>query len=169
MKFRSLFGALGIAAMVASGAVAAGAQPAPNYNYREASLANVGRFAQACGRLITRLQQDGRDYGGHKEAAMNDLHNAQGELVAAAQWAEAHGYQMPVPRPHAANPYRMHNPQPQVEWSIQKAQMQVQRMISRLQRDSRDFGGHRAAAIDALQRANGELGAAMQFAGGRGY
>jgi hypothetical protein len=183
MNLRSLIGTLGMAAIVASTAAGASAQtpynynpynPNAQYNYRERSLVNVARMANGVGHLIGRLQRDARDYGGHREAAIDDLRNAQNELGAAAAFAEAHGYQMPVPVQNpgmrrAPNPYRYRNPQARSDWSIQKGQQAVQRWIGKLQRDSRDFGGHRVQAIDWLQRANGELGAAVQFAASRGY
>ncbi len=39
----------------------------------------------------------------------------------------------------------------------------VEKAIDALQRDRRDFGGHREAAIDLLQRARVELNTALQY------
>jgi hypothetical protein len=166
MHRRSLVGALGVATFVLSAAAVAGAQPAPP-SYRQQSLANVARFAEHTQKMIGNLQRDARDYGGHRVAAINALQNAANELNAAAQFAEAHGYQMPVQQPpRNPNPYR--RPKVSSDTDMQKAQMATGHMIERLQSDSRDFGGHRAAAIDALRQANAELTAAVQFAAAHG-
>lgn len=39
----------------------------------------------------------------------------------------------------------------------------LEKAIDALQKDRHDFGGHREAAIDLLQRARGELNAALQY------
>ena len=173
MNPRSLFGALGIAAIVATSAAAASAQAYPpgayGQGYRQASLVNVANIARNCGHTIARLQRDPGDYGGHRVAAIGDLQNAANELNAAEQFAVAHGYQMPVQGPPGRNPSGYH-PQPTMRYtSMQRAQMAVQRWIRHLERDSRDFGGHRVAAINWLQRAESELTAAVQFGGARPY
>lgn len=39
----------------------------------------------------------------------------------------------------------------------------LEAMIDQLQRDQRDFGGHREKAVDLLQQARAELNAAIQY------
>ena len=180
MNLRSLVGTLGMAAIVASTCAMASAQTPYNYqnpnqyNYRTNSLADVGRIGNGVSHLINRLNRDTRDYGGHRAAAVGNLQNAQNELGAAAQFAEAHGYQMPpLPQPRAGyrqpNPYQGMNRQQRSDWSIERSQQQVSHWLQRLSRDSRDFGGHRVAAINWLQRAQSELGMAIQYAQSHGY
>ena len=45
----------------------------------------------------------------------------------------------------------------------------LEAIIDSLQRDRRDYGGHREAAIDDLQRARVELQAAINFDAGHGH
>ena len=47
--------------------------------------------------------------------------------------------------------------------SIERADDRLHRMIANLQRDQRDYGGHRVRAIGYLQQADGELRAALQY------
>ena len=186
MNLRSVLGTLGMAAIVAATSAAASAQSNPynynpNYNYsnpyqyRQQSLINVGKIARGVQGGINHLNRDSRDYGGHRVNAISNLQNAENELQQAAAYAQAHGYQMPPP-PAPANPaYRRapnpyaNNPQLRSDLSVERVQRNVQHWIRRLSRDSRDFGGHRAAAIDWLQRANSELVAGIQFAQSHGY
>ena len=173
MNLRPMLGVLGLGAAVALTAAAAGAQTAvatPNakYEYRQKSEANVAKIGMQTEKLIMKLQADNSDYGGHKGAAIGSLQTAQTELNAAAQYAAEHGYQMPVQTKPMKQP-KGNKTHAQSDWSIEKAQTTVQRWITHLQSDSRDFGGHRAAAINALQQAETELTAATQFAAAHGH
>lgn len=170
MNLRPLLGSLGLAAVLGLTAASAGAQTPPpaKYNYREKSQANVAKIGMQSSKLIEKLQADNNGYGGHRVAAINALQTAQTELDAAAAYAAAHGYQAPVenPKQHTPNPNRT---RAKSDWSIEKGQMAVQRWIMHLQNDSRDFGGHRSAAITSLQQAETELGAATQYATEHGH
>jgi hypothetical protein len=42
--------------------------------------------------IIGQLNHDDRDYGGHRQAAVNDLQSARNQIVAAEQFARQHGY-----------------------------------------------------------------------------
>jgi hypothetical protein len=168
VNLRSLIGSLGIAVAIASGAVAASAQTTtPPSGYRQSSEVNVTLISERLARQIANLQRDAHDYGGHRDAAIGILQNAQNELTAAAQFAAAHGYQMPSTSPITRGGGRRQ--QSQSDHSVQKAQEVVSRVITRLQKDSRDFGGHRVAAINLLNQAQGELTAGAQYAASHGY
>jgi hypothetical protein len=189
MNLRSLAGTLAIVGIFGSTAAVAGAQvytPVPNYQpvpnnpngypqngnptgqYRQKSEVNVANIAMRCGKLSERLQADTHDYGGHRTAAISSLQSAQNELNAAAQFAAANGYQVPVKSGAVREP-RGNRSQQKSNSNIQTAQTTVGRWISHLQRDSRDFGGHRVAAINYLQQAETELAAASQYAAAHGY
>jgi hypothetical protein len=176
MNPRSLFGAIGIAAMVASMAAAAGAQaappyypvPPPNGGYRQQSATNVAMMSERVGHMIAHLEADGRDYSGHRVNAIHFLQNAQGELNAAAQFAAANGYAIQVP-PQARRGGVGERPPLTGETQMVHAQQNLERMTAHLQRDSHDFGGHRVAAVDLMRRANAELVAAIQFAQAHAY
>jgi hypothetical protein len=125
-------------------------------------------MGERVGAMVSRLQSDQRDYGGHRANAVRDLQTAQNELAAAAQFAAANGYTVPDEAAMGRGFGGRHG-QTQSDDGVARAQQNLARMIARLQRDSRDFGGHKGAAISALQAADGELGAAVQFAGAHGY
>jgi hypothetical protein len=134
-------------------------------------------------RVIAALEKDDRDYGGHRVRALSFLHNAHTELRAAEQFASAHGYGTPNtgyngPRPNGAygqrppgsyngqRPPNSYNgqynnggrrPQAQSNNNIQRVQVAVTRMIANLQRDGRDYGGHKEAALNQLHGAENEL------------
>jgi len=179
MNLRSLLGAIGTAAMVASMAAAASAQaapqpynpnvPPPNGEFRQQSAADVAMMSERIGHMIAHLQADARDYGGHRVNAIHILENAQGELNAAAQFAAAHGYVIQTPPVGRRNPYAVRRPPVTSDTQIQRAQANLQHMIARLQRDSHDFGGHRVAAVNLMQEADGALNAAIQFAAAHAY
>ncbi len=125
---------------------------------------NIGHAANRVGRLMTALQRDERDYGGHRVNALNALGNARNELMAAEQFAETHGYysQETENQPPPVEKPRRHD-QKRSDYSIAHVQEAVQRMMSHLERDTRDYGGHRANAINWLRQSNNELLAAEQF------
>src|SRR5581483_7473934 len=120
MNLRSLVGAIGMGAMVASTAAAAGAQAAPPPPYaqnvpppggfRQQSATNVAMMSQRVGHMIDHLQRDARDYGGHRVQAIRDLQGAAGELNAAAQFAADHGYNIQVPPRVRRNPGGIRRP-----------------------------------------------------------
>jgi hypothetical protein len=51
-------------------------------------------------------------------------------------------------------------------WNVDS---QIRNAIGQLQHDDRDYGGHRAQAIDDLQAARNQIVAAEQFARQHGY
>jgi hypothetical protein len=125
---------------------------------------NIGHAANRAGRVMEALQRDERDYGGHRVNAINDLGNARNELMAAEQFAETHGYYGQTPSPEAppVEKPRRHD-QKRSNYSVEHAQEAVQEMLAHVQRDTRDYGGHRAIAISWLHQADNELTAAVQW------
>ncbi len=124
---------------------------------------NIGTAANRVGRLIVTLQRDDRDYAGHRVAAINAMTNARNELMAAQQFAEAHGYYTQtteVPEPVQERPAR--HDQKRSNYSVANVDGALRRIIGHLQRDTRDYGGHRAAAINLLEQASNDLTAAAQ-------
>ncbi len=53
--------------------------------------------------------------------------------------------------------------------SIIRVKSRLEGLIDQLQRDQRDYGGHRVAAIAEMQRARGELQAAIDYDAGHGH
>jgi hypothetical protein len=54
-------------------------------------------------------------------------------------------------------------------WSVWHARHEIEHEISLLSGDARDYGGHKAAAMNDLQAARGELLTAERFARDHGY
>jgi len=116
------------------------------------------------------LSHDRHDYGGHRVNAIGDLQQARADLVAAEAYDRAH-FDNGEARcaPYAAlgaDPDRAGTGmrgQPGSNRNIQVVRRAVNRMIAQLGRDRRDYGGHRVAAIAALQSASNELLAAIRY------
>jgi Spy/CpxP family protein refolding chaperone len=103
-----LSAAVGVAtALVATGLAAAAAPPAippptmaprpypspsgnPNWRNQQHSDRNISRTRKRLERVIDELQQDQRDYDGHREKALDLLQRARTELLAAEQYDRAH-------------------------------------------------------------------------------
>jgi opacity protein-like surface antigen len=174
---RTLIGAALTAAIMASTIAAAGAQtvtvpqpvtvpgnPYPYNGNQYYSNVSVGRIANRVGRVIRSLERDNRDYAGHRVAAINDLGNARNELLSAKQFAVAHGYGQGTPPTYpVGRPVYGRRNEAGSNYSIALVRQHVGQMISRLERDNRDYGGHRVAGINWLQQASNELGAAEQW------
>lgn len=47
--------------------------------------------------------------------------------------------------------------------SLSSVRRRLERAIDNLQRDPRDYGGHRVAALNLMQQARGELDAALRY------
>ncbi len=114
---------------------------------------------------IDQLQHDQRDYAGHRVAAINDLQSARGQIVAAEQYAVSVDHDNPAC-------FRASGPTggSDVNWgmrgqggsnsNVTNVRRWVENMIDQLQSDQRDYGGHRVAAINAMQAARTQLIAA---------
>jgi hypothetical protein len=175
----ALFAALAAGTLSAAGAQTApypGTAPVPVVQPRpynggsgrqyESNL-NIEKAARRVGGMIAKLEHDARDYGGHRVTAISDLTNAHNELLAAEQFAQSHGYPPPAEPQHVnhgnGGGKGERRSVPQSNYQIEKVQVAVQRMIEHLQQDTKDYGGHRVAAINWLNQANSELGIAVQW------
>jgi membrane protein implicated in regulation of membrane protease activity len=47
--------------------------------------------------------------------------------------------------------------------NIMRVRRRLETLIDQLQRDEHDYGGHRVAAIDAMQQARGQLDEALEY------
>lgn len=171
MNARNLVAAIGVAGILASSAVAATAQTTyavpvtPGGQYY--SNLNLERIADRIQRQMAFLNKDDRDYGGHRVNSINDLHAAHDQLKAAEAYALAHGYGTPGTNPGPAagpHPWGWRRSEMQSDTNLASVRAHLQQMIARLQQDSRDYGGHRVAAINGMQAASNELGLALQYA-----
>jgi hypothetical protein len=171
MNARTVLGAIGFAGSLAALTLPAGAQTpytiAVPVGSQYLSNMNLERIADRIQRQIAFLNHDDRDYGGHRVNAIRDLRAAHDQLKAAEAYAMSHGYGT-----SGANPGPVGGPRPggwrRWEWqsdsNLATVRAHLQQMIARLQRDSRDYGGHRVAAVTDMQAAVNELGFALQYA-----
>jgi hypothetical protein len=118
---------------------------------------------------ITQLSNDQKDYGGHRVAALNDLQSARTEIVAAESYAQT-SYQEPAHCFNVSNVAYGGNPQSgernqgNSNNNLASVNKWVGGMITHLQADPRDYGGHRDAAIKDMQQAQSELAAGASSA-----
>lgn len=122
---------------------------------------------------ISQLNHDDRDYGGHRQSAVNDLEAARVQLEAARDWAVNDDHENPACfrafGPAGGDNNASLRGQPGSNRNIWGVRRRVESMIDQLQRDQRDYGGRRETAIDNLQKARTELLAAERDASSHGY
>jgi hypothetical protein len=123
---------------------------------------NLAQVHRRLDGAIDQLQHDQRDYDGHRVDAINDLQNARQQLVAAEQWAVTNDRD----NPRCIRAYGSTGGS-DVNWGtrgqrgsntdVAYVRGWVENMIDQLQRDQRDYGGHRVAAINDMQAARAQL------------
>jgi hypothetical protein len=138
------------------------------------SDANLQYVSEHIQTAIARLEQDRKDYGGHRVAAINDLQNARGFINSAMAYDKAHGDRSspmpnaPITAPNglpAGLPTMVPAPQGASHQSLVDARRHIETSIDALNRDAHDYGGYRVKAIDALQAARSQLLQALNFRG----
>jgi hypothetical protein len=165
--------AFALAAAVAAGAAVVGTALPASAATDCASNQNVWQVHHRIDGAIDQLQHDDRDYGGHRDAAIADLSRARGQLAAAEQYAVHHDGDNPAC-------FRAFGPDggSDVPWGVRgqgasnrdiwHVRAWVDNLVAQLNRDERDYGGHKAAAIRDLQAARVQMYAAERFASDRG-
>jgi hypothetical protein len=163
---------IAVAGIVLSGAIGFSSIPAqarPDCS----GNANLWHVHRRLDGAIDQLQHDRRDYGGHREQAIDDLQSARQQIVVAEQYAVNVNRENPAcfsangPSGGDANwGVRGQGGSNRDVWYVSRW---VSTMIAQLQQDQHDYGGHRVAAIDAMQSARNQLQASEQYAGSHGY
>jgi hypothetical protein len=133
-----------------------------------ASDANLWHVHRRVEGVIQQLAHDQRDYGGHRTTAVDDLTNARVELVAAEQYAVDTYHDDPACFQTSSSTGGGGEPngdrsQGGSNRNLASLQTWIGRLITQLQSDDRDYGGHKGNAIGALQSAQNEIGAALQW------
>lgn len=136
------------------------------------SNANLWHVHRRLEGAISQLEGDSRDYGGHRQSAINNLNYARAQLVSAEQYAVSNEGQNPAcfqahgPTGGDANPYLRgqygsnHN-----IWSVRRW---LENLYSQLQGDPDDYGGHKGQAMGNIQAARNDLLSAEQYASSHG-
>ena len=135
-----------------------------------ASNSNLAFVHHRLDGAIDQLQHDQRDYGGHRVDAINDLQNAREQLVEAERWAVNNDHEnAPCRRAYGPGSAGGSN----VNWGVRGdvgsdrdlryVNSWIGGMIEQLQRDQRDYDGHRVAAINAMQAARIQLVEAERY------
>lgn len=139
MNRTSFIGTATLSALAASVPLIAEAQPGQrtsNENLRIARATIIG--------LIAQLQTEKADYGGQRAAAIQKLQAAQAEIDAALEFR------------HATVPT-----QAMSDAVLRHIEDRTEALITQLQADKEDYGGHRVAAIGDLRAANDALNRAL--------
>lgn len=132
---------------------------------------SIGHVRRHLDGTIDRLQHDRHDYQGHRVAAIADLQQARTELLAAEQFSvntthdSAGCFKAGGPTGGSDQNWGMRGQQGS-NTNLMRVRHSIEVMIDNLQRDQRDYGGHRVAAIADLQRARAELEQARDVAPG---
>ena len=175
MQFMRSFNTLALAAAVAAGALTIGTAAAPASAETDCrSNQNVWQVHRRLDGAIDQLQHDDRDYGGHRAIAVADLSRARQQLVAAEQYAVRHdGDDAGCFRAFGSDggsdfPWGLRS-QGGSNRDLWHVRAWVDGLIAQLNRDNRDYGGHKAAAIRDMQGAANQMLAAERFAFDHGY
>jgi len=164
-----------LAAAMAAGTVAVGATVVPASAEPQCfSNQNVSQVHRRLDGAIDQLQHDDRDYGGHRAAAIDDLAKARQQLVAAEQFAVHHdGDDAACFRALGSDggsdfPWGVRS-QGSSNRDIWHVRAWVDGLIAQLNRDNRDYDGHKGAAISDLQAARNQMFASERYAFDHGY
>lgn len=139
-----------------------------------ASDHNLMRVHRRLDGAIDNLSHDQRDYGGHRVSAMRDLQAARTELIAAESYARTTDHDNAACFTTSGSTGGSdrnwgHRGQGGSNSNIWGVRRWVENLIDQLQRDERDYGGHRVTAINDMQQARNELVAAEAYAKAHGY
>lgn len=131
------------------------------------SAHNLAKIHRRLDGAIDRLNHDQKDYAGHRVAAIQSLTAARQEIMAAEDYSKAHEAQgshcfnTDVKTGGGDQAWGTRT-QGESNESVARVRRWVEKMIDQLQRDQRDYDGHRVAAIRDMQQARQDLLAAEQ-------
>lgn len=122
----------------------------------------------------SRLENDAWDYGGHKEAAMDDLQSADSLLAQAIQWACSHGNAYKCGAGSLAGTGSQYHGMGPGGQGAQEGQSgsngnityirgRIAAAISTLNADASDYGGYKHQAVGKLNAADSEMAQAVSF------
>ena len=170
MKILSHISIIGFAASIALGSAVlppAGARAEMKIDC--SSNRNLWHVHRRLEGVIENLDHDQHDYGGHRDAAIGDLQNARAQIVAAEQYAVGHDGDNPACFRTSGGTGGTN-----IAWGVRSqggsnlniagVTNWVGRLISQLNSDQRDYGGHRANAVSLMHTAQGQLQQAEQYA-----
>ena len=126
-----------------------------------ASDSNIRYTRGYIARGITMLQQDQRDYGGHRAAAVEAMQAADNDLVLALR-ADHADETIPAVQSLSALPGDLRN-QHASNQNIAYARAYVEHAIDMLKNDQHDYNGYRAKAVQQLVIARVQLKDALQY------
>lgn len=120
-------------------------------------------------RGIDQLQNDQRDYNGHRVAAITDMQQARQDILSGLH-ADAGDPRYAAVAPPGANTSQtyMRNQNGSNE-NLEYVRNMANHAATMLSRDNTDYNGYRARAITALNQAQSQLSAALASAGETGH
>jgi len=140
--------------------------PASAESFQRASNQNLWHVRHHLEFDIDQLQRDQRDYGGYRVRAIANVQAAREQLLQAEEFE--HGRRMGGFGGDDDTSGGMRD-QWQSDRNLWMVRRDIERQSLQLERDASDYGGHKAAAIAALQRARRDLTVAERYAHRRGY
>jgi len=140
---------------LSAGSVSTGSQLTGNQGVggQQGSNQNIDVVRGHIRAAIEALQSDASDYGGYKERAIDKLNAADGEMQAAIGFVHQPGVQNGSHNPHLSDA------------NLNYVKEHVETAIARLNQDSHDYGGHRAAAVNDLRQADSYINSALSYDG----
>ncbi|HEV3153800.1 MAG TPA: hypothetical protein VGZ02_08360 [Candidatus Baltobacteraceae bacterium] len=129
-------------------------------NWSDENIAYARGFI---GQSITMLQQDDRDYGGHRAGAVSDLNGVESDLSNALAYDANHDRSADtrIIAPRTAQGWRRN--QGQSNENLEAVDGYLQSAVSMLQQDQHDYGGWRVRAIAGLEQARGQIREALAY------
>ncbi len=106
------------------------------------------------------LQRDRHDYNGYRVRAIADMQAARTQILLGLGYDRNHDWAAARPLAAAASAVGVDN---RSDRNLLIVRRNVEHIIDVLQRDNHDYGGHRVAAIAALQRARQDIIVALRY------
>jgi hypothetical protein len=166
MKFNSVLVAGGIALAATLFLGTTGPRDAALAQSQAQSNRNLDALANRINDDIVSLNGDTTDYGGHRLEAIHFMQVAHNQIGASERFAAANGHTANAMGPGqavAAAAGGQRRPQAGSNENIVYVQNDLRGIMSQMNSDSYDYGGHKARAVDALNNAINSLEQALQY------
>jgi hypothetical protein len=166
MKFNSVLVAGGIALAATLFLGTSGPRDAALAQNLAQSNQNLDALANRINEDIASLNGDRTDYGGHRLEAIRFMQIAHNQIAASEQFAAANGHAANAMNPGQAvamAPGGQRRPQAGSDENIVYTQNDLRGIMSQMNSDSYDYGGHKAKAVNALNNAVTSLEQALQY------
>ncbi len=166
MKFNSVLIAGGIALAATLFLGTTGPRDAALAQSQAQSNHSLDALAQRINDDIVSLNGDTTDYGGHRVEAIRFMQIAHNQIAASEQFAAANGHTANAMSPGQAVAQAnggQRRPQAGSNENIVYVQNDLRGIMSQMNSDSYDYGGHKTKSVNALNNAVNSLEQALQY------